>query len=280
MPDVEQILQQALQLGEEERWEEMAQILNDALSDAPEDPYLLCWLGVAERELGNDGTAYDLFRRCIMSEPVDPQLLAVAGTGLAAFDDPDAEAALRAAALSGPDLPMARLQYGAYLAREGVYDEALEHLRAAVELAPEDPAMHAELGAAFAMKGDLETAAASLETALELAPDDSWTRVILGLVLLELQRTEAAAEALVRAAQERGDDAEALVLGALAAATVQWDDAAEDLLAKAEYPAEGADVQLIEEAESAFRAGPDDAARFLRTVIGPSALRERLAAPL
>ncbi len=280
MADVEQILGDALQLGEEERWEEMAELLNDALADAPDDPYLLCWLGVAERELGNDSSAYDLFRRCIMGNPVDPHLLAVAGAGLAAFDDPDAESALRAAALSGPDLPMARLQYGAYLAREGVYDEALEHLRAAVELAPEDPAMHTELGAALALKGDLEAATSSLETALDLAPDDSWTRVILGLVLLELDRGDEAAEALVQAARERDDDAEALVLGALAAARARWDDAAEELLVKAEYPAEGADVQLIQEAESAIRAGADDAARFLRTVIGPSALRERLTAPL
>jgi Flp pilus assembly protein TadD len=260
MPDVEQILEQALQMGEDGRWEEMARLLNDALADAADDPYLLCWLGVAERELGNDGAAYDRFRRCIMGNPVDPHLLAVAGAGLAAFDDPDAESALRAAALSGPDLPMARLQYGAYLAREGMYDDALEHLHA--------------------MKGDLETAATSLESALDLAPDDSWTRVILGLVLMELERTEEAAEALVQAAQERGDDAEALVLGALAAATMSWEDAAEELLAKAEYPAEGADVQLIQEAESAMRAGPEAAARFLHTVVGPSALRERLAAPL
>ncbi|MEJ2216136.1 MAG: tetratricopeptide repeat protein [Gemmatimonadota bacterium] len=280
MNDVEQILEQALQLGEDGRWEDMAQLLNDALSDAPDDPYLLCWLGVAERELGNDGAAYDRFRRCIMANPVDPHLLAIAGAGLAAFDDPDAETALRAAALSGPDLPLARLQYGAYLAREGMYDEALEHLRAAVELAPDDPAMHAELGAAHAMKGDLDAAATFLESALDLAPDDSWTRVILGLVLNELERPEEAAEALVRAAQERSDDAEALVLGALAAAARSWDDAAEELLAKAEYPAEGADVRRIEEAESALRAGSDEAARFLRTVIGPSALRERLATPL
>ncbi|NIP83669.1 MAG: tetratricopeptide repeat protein, partial [Gemmatimonadetes bacterium] len=94
---------------------------------------------------------------------LDPHVLAMAGAGLAAFDDPDAETALRAAALSGPELPMARLHYGAYLAREGMHDEALEHLRAAVELAPEDPAMHAELGAALVMTGDLEEGARALD---------------------------------------------------------------------------------------------------------------------
>ncbi len=59
-----------------------------------------------------------------------------------------------------------------------------------------------------------------------------------------------------------------------------WDDIAEDLLARAEYPAEGADVQLLQEAESALRVGPESALRFLRTTIGPSALRERIATPL
>jgi hypothetical protein len=57
--------------------------------------------------------------------------------GLAAFDDPDAEPALRAAALSGPNVAIARLQYGAYLAREGMFEAAFENLQAARELDPE-----------------------------------------------------------------------------------------------------------------------------------------------
>src|SRR5690606_15015755 len=135
-------------------------------------PYLLCWMGVAEQELGNDGAAYEYFRRCLAEDPVDPHLLALAGSGLAAFDDPDAEAALRAAALTGPDIPMTRLQYGSYLARAGIFPEALEHLRAAVELEPDDPTGHAELGTALALGGDLEAATKELEHTLELAPDD------------------------------------------------------------------------------------------------------------
>jgi hypothetical protein len=59
--DVEERLEEALELGEEERWEEMAQLLTVALRDAPDDPFVLCWLGVAERELGRDGVAYDYF---------------------------------------------------------------------------------------------------------------------------------------------------------------------------------------------------------------------------
>src|SRR5688572_29015630 len=91
--DVQQALTEALQLGEEGRWDEMAELLTTALRDATDDPYLLCWLGVAERELGREGMAYDYFRRCWEQDPLDPHLLAMCGAGLAAFDDPEAESA-------------------------------------------------------------------------------------------------------------------------------------------------------------------------------------------
>lgn len=280
MADVEEVLNRALALGDEGRWAEMAALLTEALDETPDDPYLLCWLGVAERELGNDGAAYEYFRRCLAEEPMDPHLLAMAGSGLAAFDDPEAEVALRAAALTGPDIPTTRLQYGSYLARAGMFTEALEHLRAAVELAPDDPTSHAELGAALALKGDLEAAVAEFETALELAPDDSWTRLILGLVYVELGMGEEAAEALIQAAEERDDDGEAQVLAALAAAAVGWDDAAQSALARAGYVVEGSDVDLMEEAEERIMSGGGAARAMLVETAGPSALRERLAQPL
>lgn len=280
MKDVEAVLREALELGEEGRWEEMAGLLAESLEEAEDDPYLLCWLGVAEGELGNDGAAYEAFRLCVDQDPSDPHVLALAGSGLAQFDDPDAETALRAAALSAPDLPLARLNYGAYLSRTGMHDEALEQLRAARELTPDDPVVRAELGAAHILRGEPAEGLDELEEALALAPDDSWTRVLYGLALLEADRPEQSAEELVRAAQERDYDAEAIILGALAAAGQGWEDAAEDLLARSEFVAEGADIKMIEEAESAIRAGAEAAARMLRSSIGPSSLRERLQQPL
>ncbi|MDX1674028.1 MAG: tetratricopeptide repeat protein [Longimicrobiales bacterium] len=279
-PDIEAYLKQALELGEEGRWDEMARLLGDALEEAEDDPYILCWLGVAEGELGNDGAAYEAFRRCVDQDPSDPHVLALAGSGLAQFDDPDAETALRAAALSAPELPLARLNYGAFLARSGMHDEALEQLAAARDLTPDDPVVRAELGAAHVLRGEPEDGLPELEQALALAPEDSWTRVLYGLVLLEADRQEEGAEELVRAAQEREYDAEATILGALASAAQGWDDAAEELLARAEFVAQGADIKMIEEAESAIRSGPEAAGRWLRTTLGPSALRERLQQPL
>lgn len=279
--EVEAVLREALELGEGGRWEEMAQLLSDTLDETDaDDPFLLCWLGVAEGEIGNDGAAYEAFRRCVDQDPSDPHVLALAGSGLAQFDDPDAETALRAAALSAPDLPLARLNYGAYLSRAGMHDEALEQLRAARDLTPDDPVVRAELGAAHVLRGEPKDGIPEFEEALALAPEDSWTRVLFGLVLLEAGRDEEAAEELVRAAQEREYDTEATILGALASAARGWDNAAEDLLARSEFVAEGADIKLIEEAESAIRTGPEAAERILRNSLGPSALRERLQQPL
>jgi protein O-GlcNAc transferase len=280
MMDVEETLKEAMQLGEEQRFEEMARLLAGALQDEPDEPYLLGWLGVAERELGNDGAAYEYFKRCVAEEPLDPQLLALAGAGLAAFDDPEAEATLRAAALTGPELAITRLQYGAYLAREGMFVEALEQLEAAVQLEPDDPVVHGELGIAHALKGDYENAVAAMDRALQLAEDDSWTRVLIGLVLAEMGRGEEAAEHLLRAATERTHDAETQLLAALAAAAVGWDDAAQDALARAEFAEEGADPALQTEVDDRIAGGAERARAFLHDTVGPSVLHERLTQPL
>ncbi|CAN5786693.1 hypothetical protein BH23GEM10_BH23GEM10_11540 [soil metagenome] len=278
---VEETLKEAFALGEEYRGEEMAQLLADALEAEKEDePYLLGWLAVAERELGNDGAAYEYFKRCVAAEPVDPQLLALAGAGLAAFDDPDAEPTLRAAALTGPDLPVTRLHYGSYLAREGMFGEAREQLNAAAELDPDDPVIQGEIGTAHALKGDMQSAATAMERALELADDDSWTRLLLGLVQSELKQKEESAETLLRAAAERPQDGEAQLLAALAAAAVGWDDAAQEALARAEYAEDAYDATLQAEVEERLALGADAAAAMLRDAIGPSVLHERLTQPL
>ena len=76
----------------------MAEHLRAVLIDSPEDAAVLCWLGVAEREMGMEGVSYERFRACLATEPTDPHILAMAGNGLARFDDPEAESVLRTAA--------------------------------------------------------------------------------------------------------------------------------------------------------------------------------------
>ncbi|HUF11860.1 MAG TPA: tetratricopeptide repeat protein [Longimicrobiales bacterium] len=277
----EDALARALAFGEDERWDEMVEVLLEALRDEPDDPYLLGWLGVAERERGNDGAAYEYFKRCVAEDPLDPQLLALAGSGLAAFDDPEAETALRAAALSGPDMFTTRLQYGAYLARAGLYREALEQLRAAIALDVDDPVGHSELATALALQGEVSAAIDRMEHALTLAPEDGWNRALLGLLYAEADDMERAAEHLLMASSERVDDPEVQAVAALAAMAAGWEDAAHEALARAGYAAEEpVDARLVEEAEDRLASGADAARGMLRDALGPSMLRERLMEPL
>jgi predicted Zn-dependent protease len=118
-----------------------------------------------------------------------------------------------------------------------------------------------------------------MEEALELAPDDSWTRVLLGLLNVERGNLEGAAEALLQASAERADDGEAHVLAGLAAAAAGWADAAQDALARAGFT-EGADAQLLHDAEERIIEGADAAGAFLRDTLAPSALHDRLIQPL
>ncbi|HEU0076842.1 MAG TPA: hypothetical protein VFQ76_04280, partial [Longimicrobiaceae bacterium] len=69
---LEELLEQAAALGEEGRWDEARDLLLEELEDHPEDPALLVALGVASRELGSDGEAYEFFRRTLAAEPQDP----------------------------------------------------------------------------------------------------------------------------------------------------------------------------------------------------------------
>jgi predicted Zn-dependent protease len=272
---VESALEEAHQLGEEGDWDGMAESLRELLEAHPGDPAVLCWLGVAERELGLEGVAYERFKACLAQAPEDPHLLATAGSAVAAFDDPDAEPALRTAAMLAPHVAYTRWMYGAYLSREGFLDEALAELQAARELDPEEPGISYELGVALALSGNGDGAVDELSRAVELGPDDAWVRVVLGLALLEQDRAEEALVELEAGARERPEDAEAQLLVALAAAG-EDDDLAWEMLERARITAWGADTELVTSVEERLDEGRDAARAFLVDELAPAAYRERL----
>jgi tetratricopeptide (TPR) repeat protein len=271
-----EIVAEAESLGAEERWDEARELLLEALPDYAEDALLLCWLGIACERLGDEGEAYEFFRRALAQQPDDPFVLAAAGTGVSMYDDPDAEGALRMAAVTAPQFPFARSAYGAYLAREGLFDDALRELTAARDLAPEDAAVRAELGLTLLLAGRAADGIAELEDALGRV-DEPWLRGVYGLALLETEdRREEGAEELHRASAERTDDVELQLLSALASAAEGWEDEAWAALARGEAGAESLDADLIGEVEEAIEAGPEAARALLREHLGPSLLRERL----
>lgn len=273
---LDELLQQAAGLGEEGRWDEARDLLLERLDEHAEEPALLCWLGVASRELGLDGEAYEFFRQTLAAQPADPFVLATAGNGVAVYADPEAESALRLAAISAPDLPFARVSYGAYLAREGMLEDGVRELEAARGLAPEEAGVRAELAIAYLLAGRRDDGIGELEEALALDSQDAWLRGVYGMALLEAGRSEEAAEALHRAAAERPGDLEAQLLSALASAAEGWEDEAWNALARAELSAEEMDAALLQEVEETIGAGAGEAREFLVAELAPTVLRERL----
>lgn len=272
----QEALLEAAALGDQERWDEARDLLLERLPEDPESPDLLCWLGITSREVGAEGEAYDFFRRALAGGPQDPFVLASIGSGIAAFDDPEAEGALRLAALTAPGLPFARMAYGAYLAREGLFAEGVTELEAARSLAPDDAAVRAELALAYLMAARREEGIEELETALSLDPDDPWLRGVYAMALLEEGRGEEGAEELHRAAGDRPEDVEMQLLLALAAAAEGWEDEAWNALARAEAAAEEMDALMVEAVEEAVEAGGEEARAFLgRELLSPT-LRDRL----
>jgi len=269
-------LGRALARAEEGDWEEAANILVAALEDDPENVQLLCWLGVAERELGLEGLAYDHFKEAVALGATDPALLATAGSALAAFDDPDAESTLRTAALLGPDIAHARWSYGAYLSREGMIEHALTELDAAAALDPEDSVIQVERGVALALGGDPLKAAASFERAAELDPDDGWALVLLGLARIEAGDAEDALRPLEDGARLRPEDVEAQTLAALSLAAAGWEDRALELLEVARLAGTTDAEGLIEQVQDRIDEGRESAGRFLEEILAPSSFRERL----
>ena len=274
--DRDALLGRVLSLADEGDWGAAAELLRDQLAEFDEDPAVHCWLGVAERELGLDGIAYERFKRAVALEPEDPYVLATAGNGLAAFDDPDAERALRTAAVTAPDVAVARLLYGAYLAREGYHEEAVTELRAARDLNGEDPQVPYELGVALALAGRYDEAVDALGDAVRLAPDDGWTRVVYGLTLLESDRAEEAAGELLSGARLREEDVDAQLAAALASGATGGEEAAYELLERGRLRALEGDLPLVTTVEDRLDAGPEAAAEMLADELAPQMLRGRL----
>ena len=276
MTDVDVLLDRALRLAEEQDFEGMVQVLEEGVETYPEDPVLLCWLAFARREGGDESGAYELYRAVLALEPDDPWVLAMAGAGVARFDDPDAEGALRSAALTAPDQAFPRLMYGAFLIREGLVEDGIRELQAAASLDEEDPQAAFELGVGYALARSWAKARMALARGLELDPADGWARVILGLVEVEDGDLEEAMSDLVAGAEARPGDFEAQLLAALALAAAGWEDRAYEMLERAHHGDGEVDQTAVAQVSDRIDEGARASEDALTQTMGPSALRERL----
>lgn len=275
---LDEALERAARLADEGRWDEAVRLLAEQERQHPQNATLLAMLGVAARELGADGLAYDFFRRAWAEQPDDPAVLLAIGTGLAALDDPDAEAALRAAALLAPHDADAHLAYGSYLRREGHLDSALDQLERALALDPESAAVLTELGCAYWQAGRLAEAADRWAAASARDPSDARPRVLLALLRWDTGAADEAAAELLRAADCAPDDGELQLLAALAAAACGWADIAEDRWGRAERLAPvTVDAAWLFETEDALN-DPELARQWLDDT-GVPAVRRRYVEP-
>lgn len=76
---IDGIVAQAQSLAEEELWDHVHDLLGVALDEHGDDPLLLVWAGLAAQRVGEEGEAYEFFRRTLALEPEDPFVLATAG---------------------------------------------------------------------------------------------------------------------------------------------------------------------------------------------------------
>lgn len=274
--ELQALLDRALSLGEEGDWEGMADLLREHLEEHGEEAAVHCWLGTAERELGLEGVAYERFRRALALGTTDPYILATAGNGIAAFDDPDAEQALRTAALTAPEVALTRLMYGAYLSREGFVADGVRELEAARGLDADDPQIAYELGVARYLSGDLDGAADVMGDAVRLDPEDGWARVVLGLVLLEADRFDEAVGELSEGARLQPEDVDAQLAAALAAAAMGSEDMAYEMLERGRIRAGEEDAAFLLAVEDRLDSGHEAARATLLDDVAPDLLRRRL----
>lgn len=275
VPDLESGLASASRLVEEGDAEGALGMLLALEPEHPTDATLLCMIGVVADHFGATGVAVDFYRRCLAEQPTEPEILVRVGAGLAAAGDPDAEPALRLAALTAPEMPEARLRYGALLIRSGMLAEGVSELRAAQSLKPDDAEIHREIAVAHLIAGREADAADELETAVDLAPDDPESRLLRGLLLIQRGEMEAAAEVMYPASSEFEDDGEVQGVLALTYAAAEWMDQAWLALSRAEAAADPADLELVREIEEALSDGGEQIQELVEETAG-SMLRNRI----
>src|SRR5262245_7264882 len=174
------------------------------------------------------------------------------------------------------DSPALTEKYGALLANEGRFEDAVRQFRRAVALAPADGGMHHNLGMALLRAGRLADAIPELETAPWLDPSEPEYARDLAVALRRAGRT-AEAESRFRDVLRlkpgdvdalsqlgtllaaRGEVGQAIELARTAVALAPLDARAHFILAMALLQSGGAGSEVIAHLRDAVRYGPDRA---------------------
>jgi predicted O-linked N-acetylglucosamine transferase (SPINDLY family) len=199
---LEQTMDAAMQAHQSGRLREAEQLYRQVLSETPDHPSALHFLGVIAYQVGNRDVAEKLMRRSTELRPTMALFHRDLGEVLRSGGKlQEALAACRRAVQLQPDMGEAWSNLGICLEQAGQLDEAMAAHRKAVELRPSTAGVHSNLGNCLIAAGKPDEALEALRRAIQLDPRLAPAHNNLGNALRELGRTDEAVNAYRAAIQ-------------------------------------------------------------------------------
>lgn len=227
MADHSQQLEEAQQLGAQNRIQEALSVCTGILQETPDCVEALCLLGFLSHRIQDYDRAAECLRRASELRRTDPQLHTNLGAVLqtqgnlaeairhleeASRLDPNnperlnvlgvmllnsqrlkaAVGRFRDALRLKPDFVLARYNLGLALEKMGACDEAAEELREALRLQPANAGLLFALGSALNSQGKFEEAVSPLEKAVRHQPEHAEAHAALGFALHATDRLDEA----------------------------------------------------------------------------------------
>jgi len=210
-PSADKDLEAGQKLIGEGAYGEGAEVFEALLEEAPEDPALHYYLGLAEAGLDDLESAEKEYKRAI---ELDATLLeARSNLGVLLLNKGELEAAkyeLEACVDLDPEDGDSHYNLGLVHEAAGRGADALAEFERAMELSPDDPLPPMALAEASRREGKLDAALSFYEKAEERAPGEPLVALGKAQLLLEMKRAEDAAAALISVGKMEAADATAL----------------------------------------------------------------------
>lgn len=169
---VAQIMQQAVNHHEAGRLAEAEALYRKVLEQIPNQPDVLCRLGMIASQVGRHEAALGLIQQAIANNPPQAAYHACLGQALLMarrFDE--AEAALRQALALSPDNSDILCQLGNVARENQKLNLASEYYRQALHIRPDNAPAYCALGLTYRSLGNFDAAIDCYKKAIELKPD-------------------------------------------------------------------------------------------------------------
>jgi len=195
MPNLQHLLNTALELHRARRFPEAEQAYRQVLAQSPANSIAWHHLGLVADAVGDLAAAKACLVRAVELKPQDAEAQYALGLVLQKLGQPaEAAGCYRSALALKPDYAEGYNNLGLALAALGQLDEAVSCHRSAVALRPNEAWAHYNLGNALKEQQKLSEAETYYRQAIALAPDWPEAHSNLGLALTAQQRYAEAAD--------------------------------------------------------------------------------------